>query len=158
MYASLGLNELAPTHFNFDIWLTYANHTRDQASNRLLGIYSTIWTCSNKRSISQLLSWLCRRCPNYIFILDLTPGFNILRKKQLQAETRSIWVLGFSASYIRDVTVYTECALIAPLSESYFCFYERDIFLSTLNHVLFEIQTLWHLSQCVLLYLERAHN
>ena len=40
----------------------------------------------------------CRRCSNYIFILDLTPGFNILHKDNYK-------VLGFGAYYIRDLTV-----------------------------------------------------
>ena len=42
-----------------------------------------------------------RHCSNYICILNLTPGFNILHKD----ETRNINVLGFCAPYIRDSTV-----------------------------------------------------
>ena len=37
----------------------------------------------------------CRRCSNYIFILDLTPGFNALGKDncQMRRETFKIWDL-----------------------------------------------------------------
>ena len=48
-----------------------------------------------------------RSFANYIFILDLTPGFNGLGnvpQRQLQSETRSINVLGFGATYIRVLT------------------------------------------------------
>ena len=44
-----------------------------------------------------------RRCSNYIFILNLTPGFNGL--EQLQAETRNI-VWGFGDNYIRGLRIY----------------------------------------------------
>ena len=54
-------------------------------------------------------SWsiACRRCSNYIFILDLTPGFNGLGKGNCKTrETKTIQVLVFGAAYGRDFTVY----------------------------------------------------
>ena len=45
----------------------------------------------------------CRRCSNYIFILDLTSGFSGL-DKDMQYETRSISVFGFGATYLRCLT------------------------------------------------------
>ena len=45
-----------------------------------------------------------RRCSNYIFILDLTPGFNEL-VRQLQDQTTIILVLGIGAAYIRGFVV-----------------------------------------------------
>ena len=53
-------------------------------------------------------SWsiACRRCCNYIFILHLTPGFNILRKHNCKPKRETFKFLGFGARYIRDFTVY----------------------------------------------------
>ena len=45
-------------------------------------------------------------CPfEYIFNLDLTVGFIGFVKKQLQDDTRNIWVLGVGATIIRDLPV-----------------------------------------------------
>ena len=45
-----------------------------------------------------------RRCSNYIFILDFTTWFQWIGQRQLQDETRSIWVVEFGAPYIRSLT------------------------------------------------------
>ena len=51
-------------------------------------------------------SWsiACRRCSNYIFILDLTHGLNGLSKDNCKTRQKS--VLYFGVTYIRDFTLY----------------------------------------------------
>ena len=44
-----------------------------------------------------------QRCSNFIFILNLTPGFNGIGQRQLQDETRNIQFLWFGAFYIRGL-------------------------------------------------------
>ena len=52
-------------------------------------------------------SWsiACRRCSNYIFILDLTHWLHWIWQRQLQGDTRSIVVLRFDATYIEGLKV-----------------------------------------------------
>ena len=50
------------------------------------------------------LSIACRRCSNYIFILDLTHGFNVLGKDHCKTRRETL-VLESGATYIRDLTV-----------------------------------------------------
>ena len=54
-------------------------------------------------------SWsiACRRCSNYIFILHLTPGFNILRKGNCKSRQET-FQFGIWCTYIRDFTAYHE--------------------------------------------------
>ena len=75
-------------------------------------------------------SWsiACRRYSNYIFILDLTPHFHRLRKRQLQDETGSISVLVFGASYMcliletwRHHTRFQSVITLLQYSISRFC-------------------------------------
>ena len=54
-----------------------------------------------------MYSWgiACRRCSNYIFIIDLASGLiQWIGQRQLQDETKNILVLRFSASYTRSLT------------------------------------------------------
>ena len=46
-----------------------------------------------------------RRCSNYIFILDLTPGFNILGEDNCKKRRETFQFGGFGATYIRGLTV-----------------------------------------------------
>ena len=43
----------------------------------------------------------CRRCSNYIFILDFTPDFNGLGKDNAKTRRETYKFLEFDASYIR---------------------------------------------------------
>ena len=54
-------------------------------------------------------SWsiACRRCSNYIFILNVTLGFNGLGRYNCKTRRESFKVLGLGAPYIRDFTVLT---------------------------------------------------
>ena len=56
-------------------------------------------TSNINRTLVGRCSWsiVCRRCSNYIFILDWTPGFNGLDKDKLTDETRSISALEVGA-------------------------------------------------------------
>ena len=80
-----------------------------------------MWSCYNIPSNLQykvhlIRQWNCwslrcgwsiayRRCFNYIFILDLTPGFNGLGKENCKTRRETFTVLGFGASYMRGLTV-----------------------------------------------------
>ena len=66
---------------------------------QLSGQY-TCWSLRCSWSIA------CRCCFNYIFVLDLIPGFNGLGRWQLRHETRIISLWGFGMAYIRDFTVF----------------------------------------------------
>ena len=77
-------------------------------------LFCITWDCygRHKNCWSLRCSWsiACRRCSNYSFNLDLTPGFNALGQRQLQDERRNIEVWGFDASYIRASAVcYLSC-------------------------------------------------
>ena len=50
----------------------------------------------------------CRHCSNYIFILDLTPGFNGLNKDNCKTKRETFKVFGFGAPYTRGLTVVTD--------------------------------------------------
>ena len=52
-------------------------------------------------------SWsiACRRCSNYIFILDLTPVFNGLSRENGKTRRESFKFLGFGATFITDFAV-----------------------------------------------------
>ena len=68
----------------------------------VLGCHAHVLRCS--------WSIACRRCSNYIFILDLTPGFNGLHKDNCETRWETFnQVLGFAATYIRDFTVLPHC-------------------------------------------------
>ena len=94
-------------------------------------------------------SWsiACRRCSNYIFILHLTLGLNLLRKDKMEAETRNIYVFGFGAPYIRYFTVFGEGEILHKLSSPTNVLQQgtpivcpkqsRTALISVLNHVLF---------------------
>ena len=56
------------------------------------------WNCWSLRCCCWSIA--CRRCSNYIFILDLTLGFNRL-SNETSNEKRNIYVMGFRAPYIR---------------------------------------------------------
>ena len=49
----------------------------------------------DKKVLSLRCSWniACQRCSNYIFIIDLTPGFNGMRKDNCKTgrETFKVW-------------------------------------------------------------------
>ena len=62
-------------------------------------LYDTVMSQLNCWSLRCSWSIACRRCSNYIFVLRLTPGFNILRKHN--CKSRREIILGFGASYIR---------------------------------------------------------
>ena len=47
----------------------------------------------------------CRRCSNYIFILDLTPGSSGLGNDNCKTTQETFKFLWFGVSYIRDLTV-----------------------------------------------------
>ena len=78
--------------------------------------FATVWLRSTLCKSAAVMPWsICRITRgsrnicyhNYIFILDLTPGFNGLGIESCKTyETRIIYVLGMGASYIRDFTVY----------------------------------------------------
>ena len=55
----------------------------------------------NRWSLRCSWSIACRRCSNYIFILHLTLGFNILRKDNCKPR-RETFKFGALVSYIRD--------------------------------------------------------
>ena len=59
----------------------------------------------NCRSLRCSWNIACRRCSNYIFILDLIHGINRLGKYNMLDGTRITYVLEFGAAYIRDFTV-----------------------------------------------------
>ena len=61
----------------------------------------------NCRSLRCSWSIACRRCDNYIFILDLTPGLKGLGKDDFKTRWESFKFWGFVASYIRDFTIYS---------------------------------------------------
>ena len=60
------------------------------------------WNCWSLRCCWSIA---CRRCFNYIYILTNT-WFEYIAQKQLQTETKNIYVLGFGAPYIRGFTIY----------------------------------------------------
>ena len=55
------------------------------------------WNCW---PLSCSWSTTCFRCFNYIFILDLTPGFKWIRQRQLHDGMRNLYVFGFDAPTI----------------------------------------------------------
>ena len=57
--------------------------------------------------ITQMCSWSIarRRCPNCIFILDLTPGFNRLGNDNCKMRRETFQFAVFGGSYIRGLTV-----------------------------------------------------
>ena len=60
-------------------------------------------------------SWsiACRRCSNYIFILDLTPGLNALTKTTARQETKHLsFGIVSGAAYTRDFTVGSKYLLL----------------------------------------------
>ena len=61
------------------------------------------WNC---RLLRCSRSIACRRCSNYIFIIDLTPGLKGLGKDDFKTRWESF---KFCASYIRDFTVVRGC-------------------------------------------------
>ena len=78
-------------------------------SSRLIQVISSITPKHSKneftRSAIRYTDSACRHCSNYI--LDWTPRLQWIGQKQLQDETRNIYVLGFGAAYIRGLTVFT---------------------------------------------------
>ena len=80
----------------------YDNHDYRQVSNiRRIIVGNKI--CRLLRCSSWSIA--CRRCSNYIFILDLTPGFIGLGKDNCKTR-REVFKFGdFGASYIRGFTV-----------------------------------------------------
>ena len=56
----------------------FSNISHTLTGNKISRHLSRQW---NLWSLRCSWSIACRRCSNYIFILDLTPGFNILHKK-----------------------------------------------------------------------------
>ena len=83
------------------------------------------WLSSNLQNKTRLFrlwnrwslrcSWsnACRRCSNYIFILDLTPGFGIIQKNYYKTRRDMIKSLGFGATYIWDLTlVGSRCSIM----------------------------------------------
>ena len=72
----------------------------------------TCWLTCNVQGLSypsltwSISWWLmpCRHCSNYIFILDLTPGFNKLGKDYCKKGRETFNLLGFSAPYITGLT------------------------------------------------------
>ena len=106
------------------------HHVTSQGHNEIINIRLFIWFCACTQllefsvGISRVVHlpldkmadnfgrWqfrmhflACRRCSNYIFILHLTPCFNILRKDNDKPKWETFWVLGFGAPYIRDFLV-----------------------------------------------------
>ena len=69
-----------------------------------------------------------QHCSNYIFILDLTPGFNGLGKqRQMQDETRNIQVFLFGALYTRGLTVFCPCLWIFVSPKSHLCHWHSSV-------------------------------
>ena len=60
------------------------------------------WNCW---SLTCSWSIACRRCSNYIFILNLNTWLQWIGQRQLQDEMRNINVWGLGATYIRELTV-----------------------------------------------------
>ena len=99
-----------------------------------LYVPSNLWYRS--RLSTQRICWslrcsysiACRRCSNYIFILDLTPGFNGSDKDNCETRRDSFEFLWFGASYITDFTVYVlyiyTCNSFLPFAESFLMWYE----------------------------------
>ena len=83
------------------------------------------WHHSRQYSFWSLrCSWsiACRRCSNYIFILDLTPGFDILRKDNCKPWWETfrfgIWCFFFSEIspvYTTDVTMIRYHSLVKEM-------------------------------------------
>ena len=71
---------------------TRSIYTHTRTSNQCKTHFSTQLNCW---SIRCNWSIACRRCSNYIFILDLTPGFNILRKDNWKPRRKAfkVWDL-----------------------------------------------------------------
>ena len=85
-------------------------HLPTRQQFRLKHLPSSLWYNTH---FSKQFSWplrcswgiACRRCSNYIFILDLTPGFTGLGKDNCKTRPKSLKFLGFGATCIRDCTV-----------------------------------------------------
>ena len=82
------LNSKMNRHMPSNLW--YKSHLSRQ------------WNCWSFRCICSIA---CRRCSNYIFILDLTPGFNRLHKDNRKMRRDNISVLWFGAPFISGLTV-----------------------------------------------------
>ena len=65
------------------------------------------WNCWSLRCIWSIA---CRRCSNYIFTLDLTPGFSGLGRDNCKTRRKSFKFWDF-VSYIRDFTVLLSSCL-----------------------------------------------
>ena len=109
--------------------------------------------CKELDCWSLTCSWsiACRRCSNYIFNLDLTPGFTVLREDhcKLRREAFKLWDIVCLFFYIRDFTVvyvrfdgtYTYiCTVLVELCIVYSY--------SLCGHVMNEDEQLWSCDLC----------
>ena len=83
---------MRPGFYYADIWKIIYNYSQ---------ISNIIPTLVGNKRVDHSCSWSIA-CSNYIFILDLTPGFNGLGKDNCETGRE---VLGFGASNIRYFTV-----------------------------------------------------
>ena len=87
---------------------THINKTRTMWSCFVpSSLYHKMRLCRQLNCWSIICSWsiACRRCSNYIFILHLSPGFNMLHKDNCKPIREAFQFLDL-VSYIRDFTVY----------------------------------------------------
>ena len=118
---SPGPNELNPS-------LQFSNNHLIKKSEYGLYAYSTVkplyirCTLVGAKIVDHsLCSWsiACRRCSNYILILDWTPGFNRLRKDNCKTrrETFNFWDLVWLILEVWPTSVpFREVRILSPLS------------------------------------------
>ena len=63
------------------------------------------WDCHGKWNTVKYLIFICRRCSNYIFILNLTPGFSGLSEDNCARIQETFKLLRFGATYTWVFTV-----------------------------------------------------
>ena len=93
--------------------LIWPNQDRTRITYRRTGnIRRTLVDNRIVRSLRCSWNIACRRYSTYIFNPDLTPGSNWLAKDNCKTRRKTLNVLIFGASYIRDLTSYA-CILCA---------------------------------------------
>ena len=96
--------------------ITALHYSREKMHRQVSNIRCTLSGQLNCWSLRCSWSIACRRCSNYIFILDLIPGINILGKDNCKTrqETLKFWVL---VCLILEIWRYLQC-IITPLSSA----------------------------------------
>ena len=110
----------------------------------------SICTWTNCWSLRCSWSIACRRCSNYIFILDLALGFNMLHKDKCQAKPETFQFGIWCALYYRFYgTYWLQCHKF--ISNSFFIIYELKRVM--VHSVIYIYMFLTQSYSCVLIYI-----